>query len=313
MGCSRSSRRAIDGFLVVDKPQGYSSAAVLNKVKHLYRASKAGHAGTLDPLATGLLLICFGRATKLLRFLLDTDKRYRVVAQLGVQTDTGDADGQVIARHDVSVCEADIHEALENFRGEISQVPPMHSALKHKGQPLYVLARAGQVVGREARRVVIHENCLHSFDAKAATMTLDIHCSKGTYIRSLVEDIGSYFGCGAHVKVLRRTAVGDFSDGNMHTLSALASSYERGGLVELDTLLGSSEVLIQRYPELILSNRDIMDLRHGRKLVKTFVAEEGWVRIVTEQSKVVACGCLGAGGRMVLPIVWLRDPIVDIL
>jgi tRNA pseudouridine55 synthase len=254
-------------------------------------------------------LICFGHATKLMRFFLAEDKRYRVVGQLGVETDTGDADGAVIARSDVSVDRHAIEAIIPEFLGEISQIPPMYSALKHKGQPLYRLAREGQVVDRPERRVWIHEHVLS--DYHAGLMTLDVHCSKGTYIRSLVEDMGRLLGCGAHVKHLRRESLGGFSGMPMHTVAELARCHEQGGHDALDRLLLTPEALIQSYPAVLVSREDAMDLRHGRKEKKVYQGLTGWVRLVSHSGIVMGLGCLDDHACMLLPIVWLRDVLVE--
>jgi len=201
-------RRNVDGVLLLDKPCGMTSNAALQAVKRLYLATKAGHTGTLDPLATGLLPIAFGEATKFAHMLLDADKRYLAVLRLGVETTTGDAEGEPIRGCAVEVAQSDLDVALAAFRGEIRQQPPMYSALKHHGRPLYVLARQGIEVERSERRVTVHELAMVSREADR--ITLDIRCSKGTYIRSLAADIGRRLGCGAHLAALRRTEIGSF-------------------------------------------------------------------------------------------------------
>ncbi len=204
----KPARRRVDGVLLLDKPAGITSNAALQAARRLFGALKAGHAGTLDPLASGLLPIAFGEATKLAGLMTDADKRYRTTIRLGVETDTADAEGRVTARRPVAVDEAAIEAALARFRGEIAQIPPMHSALKREGRPLYELARQGIEVERAARRVRIDE--LRLVARQGDSLTLDVACSKGTYVRSLAADIGAALGCGAHVAVLRRTASGPF-------------------------------------------------------------------------------------------------------
>jgi tRNA pseudouridine55 synthase len=201
-------RRGLDGVLLLDKPAGVGSNAVLQAVKRLYGAAKAGHAGTLDPLATGLLVVLFGEATKFSQLALDADKEYRARARLGVTTDTADAEGKVLERRPCTVRAADIEPALVRFRGEIEQIPPMYSALKRAGHPLYELARAGQEVPRAPRRIRVQE--LHCIGFEGDSLELRVRCSKGTYIRTLVEDIGRVLGCGAHLAALRRTHSGGF-------------------------------------------------------------------------------------------------------
>ena len=218
-------------MLVLDKPPGMSSNDAVQKVKRLFAAQKVGHTGSLDPLATGVLPLCFGEGTKFSQFLLSSDKRYRAEIILGVATDTGDSDGQVIAEADASgVTQTDVETALEQFRGEISQVPSMYSALKHNGQPLYKLARQGIEVEREARTVTVYSNELTDFAPQR--ITLELHCSKGTYVRTLAEDLGQRLGCGAHVSGVRRTSTGPYNESDLSTNgpvfgNRLTVSYEK--------------------------------------------------------------------------------------
>ena len=223
----RSRGRAINGILVLDKPVGMGSNEVLQRVKRLYRARKAGHTGSLDRLASGALPICFGEATKLSGYLLNADKHYVATFLLGVTTATGDAEGEVVARRPVPAFPAEeIERAVARFRGEIDQIPPMHSALKHKGKRLYQLAHEGIVVERQPRRVVIHRfEVLH---AEGECIEVEVRCSKGTYIRTLAEDLGTALGCGASVAGLRRVGVGPFTAGDMLELAAVESLAERG-------------------------------------------------------------------------------------
>jgi tRNA pseudouridine55 synthase len=232
-------RRRLDGVLLLDKPAGIGSNAVLQALKRLYAAAKAGHAGTLDPLASGLLPVLFGEATKFSQLALDADKEYVTRAHLGVTTTTADAEGQVLERRPCNVHDADIEPALAAFRGELEQVPPMYSALKHGGRPLYALARAGREVPRAPRRVRVLELELLHFAADG--LELRIRCSKGTYIRTLVEDIGRALGCGAHVAALRRTATGAFRIEDAVTLEQLQSdtaAARDARLLPLERLLG---------------------------------------------------------------------------
>lgn len=209
MGRRRRKGRNISGILLLDKPMGITSNAALQQVKRLFNACKAGHTGSLDPLATGVLPLCFGEATKFSQFLLDADKHYRARVRLGVTTDSGDADGKVLETKPVpEITDEALEQALDNYRGEITQVPSMFSALKVDGQPLYKLARQGVEVEREARPVTIYE--LEVQDRSGDELTLDVRCSKGTYVRTLAEDIGRELGCGAHVAGLRRLAAGPF-------------------------------------------------------------------------------------------------------
>ncbi|MES2887818.1 MAG: tRNA pseudouridine(55) synthase TruB [Pseudomonadota bacterium] len=242
-------KRAVHGVLLLDKPLGLSSNDALQKARRLFRAEKAGHTGTLDPLATGLLPLCFGAATKFSQVSLDADKTYRATLALGVTTTTGDAEGAVVQTRPVpSLSPADWAPVLERFTGEITQVPPMHSALKHEGKPLYEYARAGVEVAREARHIRIHRLALVESggdgDGTRSSWTLDVHCSKGTYIRTLAEDIGEALGCGAHLKALRRLASGPVSLSSAHTLDQLAALSE----AERDALLCPPDSLLADWP-----------------------------------------------------------------
>ena len=231
-------RLKLDGVLLLDKPVGPSSSAVLQAVKRLLEAEKAGHAGTLDPLASGLLPLLFGEATKFAQFGLDSIKEYRAQVRLGVSTDTGDAEGKVLERHPVEVDQAALEQALARFRGAIEQVPPMYSALKHAGQPLYALARAGQTVERAARQVTVHE--LELLERTGEVLHLRIKCSKGTYVRQFAADLGLALGTVAHLSALRRTAVAGFRLDRAVTLDDLQALGEESRLAWLlppDSLL----------------------------------------------------------------------------
>ena len=206
----RIARRQVDGVLLLDKPRGLSSNHALQKAKRLFNAAKAGHTGTLDPMATGLLPLTFGEATKFSQMLLDADKSYEATVTLGVVTDTGDAEGQVLERQSVTADAQDIAAALNAFRGEIEQIPPMYSALKRDGRPLYEYARAGIELERAPRRVVIHALEMLDGGLDGSSFGFRVRCSKGTYVRTLAMDIGRALGCGAHLSALRRTAIGPF-------------------------------------------------------------------------------------------------------
>ncbi|WP_406609181.1 tRNA pseudouridine(55) synthase TruB [Agarivorans sp. JK6] len=221
----RKKGRAIDGILLLNKPTGVSSNGILQRVKRIYFAQKAGHTGALDPLATGMLPICLGEATKFSQFLLDSDKRYQVTAQLGVRTNTSDSDGEVVEQRDVNVNQAEIEAALASFRGAINQVPSMFSALKHNGKPLYSYAREGITIEREARPITVYENNFISLDGDM--LTLDVHCSKGTYIRTIIDDLGEMLGCGAHVVKLHRSQVATYPSERMVTPEQLEALLEQ--------------------------------------------------------------------------------------
>lgn len=236
----RIPRRPLHGVLLLDKPLGWTSNDALQKCKGLLRAEKGGHTGTLDPLATGLLPLCFGAATKFSQVSLDADKRYRATIRLGQRTSTGDAEGEVLEERAVVVDAAGIAAACARFSGEIDQRPPMHSALKHQGRALYEYARQGIEVERAARRVTIHRIDIVSW--QFALLVIDVHCSKGTYIRTLAEEIGALLGCGAHLAALRRTGCGALSLDDAVTIDALAGLDEAGRearLLPADRLLAA--------------------------------------------------------------------------
>ncbi|MFC1025261.1 tRNA pseudouridine(55) synthase TruB [Pasteurella multocida] len=264
MAKPRKRGRDIDGVFLLDKPQGMSSNDIMQKVKRVFQANKAGHTGALDPLATGMLPICLGEATKFSQFLLDADKRYQVTAKLGERTDTSDAEGQVVETRDVQVDVQDILAALPHFRGELMQVPTMFSALKHQGKPLYEYARAGITVEREARPITIFDLQFIAYDAPY--LTLEVHCSKGTYIRTLVDDLGEYLGCGAHVTVLRRTAVANYPVEAMldwDTLQVLAAQQD---LALLDQHLLPTDSAVSVLPALHLNQEQSKAISFGQRV-----------------------------------------------
>ena len=250
----RIVRRAVHGVLLLDKPLGLSSNDALQKAKRLYRAEKAGHTGTLDPLATGLLPLCFGAATKFSQISLDADKRYRATLKLGVTTTTADAEGKVLQRADVNVSYNMLLAACATLCGDIDQVPPMHSALKRDGKPLYEYARAGIELEREPRRVTLHSIVIADVDDQGRddTWTLDVHCSKGTYIRTLAEDIGKQLGCGGHLSGLRRTGSGTLALQGAHTLEQLAAMSE----AQRDACLLDADALLADWPLVRLREDD---------------------------------------------------------
>ncbi|WP_457442194.1 tRNA pseudouridine(55) synthase TruB [Roseateles sp. P5_E4] len=243
----RIQRRPLHGVLLLDKPLGLSSNDALQKAKWLLRAEKAGHTGTLDPLATGLLPLCFGAATKFSQVSLDADKRYLATLALGIRTTTGDAEGEVLERRDADgITQAQIAAACAAFTGEIDQMPPMYSALKHEGKALYEYARAGIEIERKSRRVTIH--AVDIVSVQAGTVTLDVRCTKGTYIRTLAEDIGTALGCGASLAALRRTGSGSLTLDGSITLSGLEALPEE----QRAALLTSPDRLLAEAPELRL-------------------------------------------------------------
>ncbi|MEY4562643.1 MAG: tRNA pseudouridine(55) synthase TruB [Pseudomonadota bacterium] len=246
----RIPRRAVHGVLLLDKPLGLSSNDALQKAKRLFRAEKAGHTGTLDPLATGLLPLCFGAATKFSQVSLDADKRYTATLKLGATTTTGDGEGDVLQLRPVSVTREKIEAACRQFTGEIDQVPPMHSALKHEGRALYEYARAGIDIERPARRVTLHG--IDIIEWHDDRLVIDVRCSKGTYIRTLAEDIGEALGCGAHLSALRRTGSGPLSLEGAVTLEQLAAMDEAGR----DALLTPADTLLADCPVVRLNDDD---------------------------------------------------------
>ena len=264
MSKPRKRGRDIHGVFLLDKPQGMSSNDIMQKVKRIFQANKAGHTGALDPLATGMLPICLGEATKFSQFLLDADKRYLVTAKLGERTDTSDAEGQVVETREVKVKTPEILTALEQFRGNILQMPTMFSALKHNGKPLYEYARQGITVEREARPFTIFE--LNFIEYNAPYLTLEVHCSKGTYIRTLVDDLGEVLGCGAHVTMLRRTAVADYPTEKILDWHSLQSLAEQQDLALLDALLLPMDTAVAKLPALTLNENQTQGIGFGQRI-----------------------------------------------
>jgi tRNA pseudouridine55 synthase len=280
----------IDGALLLDKPVGLSSNAALQKAKGLLGAAKAGHAGTLDPLASGLLLVLLGEATKFAGPMLDADKEYLATLKLGERTTTGDAEGAVLERKAAQLEEAQILAVLGRFRGEIAQVPPMHSALKHKGTPLYRLARRGEAIERAPRRVRISSLRLESLEN--ARLVLRVACSKGTYIRVLAEDIGEALGCGAHLAALRRTVSGRFGVEHALTLEAL----EDMSIEERKQRLLALPALLEGLPRAELDAADEARLRQGQAL-RIGGLHQGVCAVVRPDGAVIGLGAAdGAGG-----------------
>jgi tRNA pseudouridine55 synthase len=275
-------RRNINGLILLDKPHGMSSNHALQKVKHLFHAQKAGHMGTLDPLASGMLPIALGQATKFSQYLLDAEKCYEVEAKLGERTSTQDAEGDITESHpvpdDLSI--EKINELFNEFRGEITQVPSMYSALKHQGQPLYKLARAGIEVPRKERRVNIFEITISAYIAPI--IYFSVHCSKGTYIRSLVDDFGLRLGSGAHVRNLRRTRVDHFQPENMLKLEDLQSEYREDDIKALDHYLLSPEVMVTHLPTITVCQEIIQKLSNGIK-VKIEDSRIGLMQLFNEE------------------------------
>lgn len=262
----------VDGFLLLNKPKGLSSNAALQKVKHLFAAKKAGHTGSLDPLATGMLPICFGEATKFSQFLLDADKSYITTGLLGIKTSTADAEGEVIARKEhFDITQEAMLEAIERFKGQTQQKPSMYSALKHKGRPLYEYARAGVEIERQARSIQVERLILKAFDGQ--TFELQVTCSKGTYIRNLVEDIGDVLGVGAHVLELHRSYTAGLEHFEMQSLEQLQEMSES----ERQSCLLPVDSVVVHLPKIILQDADVIDLMQGKSLSNVSDASEGQI------------------------------------
>lgn len=289
-------RRAVSGILILDKPHGFSSNAALQKVRWLLNAEKAGHTGSLDPLATGVLPLCFGEATKFSQYLLDAEKGYDTVMHLGVTTSTGDAEGEVLERSEVAVEREQLEALLPRFRGAIQQVPPMYSALKRDGQPLYKLARAGEVVEREARSVTIERLELTRFEPPFAD--LSVRCSKGTYIRSLVEDLGQALGCGAHVAELRRTQAGPFELSQAVSLETLLAAHEEGGAEALDRFLLPVDSGLEHWPVVQLSEHSAYYWLHGQPVRAPEAPKFGMLRVQDHEGRFIGIGEATDDGRV---------------
>ena len=297
MGRRHSNQRKVNGILLLDKPAGLTSNAALQQVKKLFRARKAGHTGSLDPLASGLLPICMGEATKVSAFLLDADKHYLVKMRLGERTNTGDAEGEVVEQRPAGdVTGEGLQAAMAGFQGEIEQIPPMYSAVKHKGQRLYKLARQGIEVEREPRSITIHELRLLDFESPVATIR--VRCSKGTYVRTLVEDIGEQLGCGAHVADLRRLGVGPFDDSAMLTMQALEARRDEAGEAGLDALLLPMESGLANWPDVHLIGDAAFYLRQGQPVLVPKAPTSGLVRLYEGDSRFLGVGEILDDGRV---------------
>lgn len=274
----RRKGRKISGILLLDKPQGLSSNAALQKVKRIYDAQKAGHTGALDPLATGMLPLCFGEATKFSQFLLDSDKGYRVIGKLGIRMDSGDSTGEVIETNPIKVTKKQLEKELEQFRGDIMQIPSMFSALKHKGQPLYKYARKGIEIERPPRPITVYQLDLIRFENDE--VELEIECSKGTYIRNIIDDLGQALGCGAHVTLLHRNFVADYPIEDMITLEALIQSVENGD--NIDELLLPLDSAILHLDEAVIDNESADFFSHGQAINYANLIEGDLIRVYSE-------------------------------
>jgi tRNA pseudouridine55 synthase len=289
--------RSINGILLLDKPKGLTSNLALQITKRLYNAEKAGHTGSLDPLASGMLPICFGEATKFSQFLLEADKRYQVTAQLGIKTTTGDTEGEVIGEKPIPhLSEEAIEKLFATFIGAIQQIPSMYSAIKQNGQPLYKLARQGIEVTREPRTIQIYSITYLSHNQDSISFA--VHCSKGTYVRTLVEDMGEALGCGAHVTELRRLTVGSYQAEQMQTLSHLEELAENQAREVMDSYLLRVDSAIVHWPELPLSEAAIYYIKQGQPVIAPYAPSSGWVKITRKNGDFLGVGEILDDGRL---------------
>lgn len=285
-------KRAVSGVLLLDKPHGFSSNQALQKAKWLLQAAKAGHTGTLDPLATGLLPLCFGEATKFAHYLTEADKTYVATLKLGVTTNTGDAEGEVLSVQPVNVTQLQFEQAAKKFIGEISQVPPMYSALKHEGKALYEYARAGVEIERKARTVQIHDIKLESSQGDVAEIT--VTCSKGTYIRTLAEDIGKLLGCGAHLIGLRRTATAGYKIAQTITLE----QFESLTMAQRDAILLPPDSAVEYLPTVVLDADSTYYLQQGQAVWQSGKIPHGLLRLYSEDQQFLGLGELQSDGKI---------------
>ncbi|HHF3093259.1 tRNA pseudouridine(55) synthase TruB [Vibrio diabolicus] len=313
----RRKGRPINGVILLDKPTGISSNDALQKVKRIYFAEKAGHTGALDPLATGMLPICLGEATKFSQFLLDSDKRYRVIAKLGERTNTSDSDGEVVETRPIDVTLDKLEACIDKFRGESDQVPSMFSALKYQGKPLYEYARKGIEVPRESRKITVYEIVLHRFEGDEVEM--EVHCSKGTYIRTIVDDLGEMLGCGAHVTMLRRTGVAKYPYEKMVTLEQLnelleqAHREERAPRELLDPLLLPMDTAVEDLPEVNLLPELADMVQHGQPVQVFGAPTEGSLRLTMGEERLfIGVGEMNEDGKIAPKrLVVFRDDVAS--
>lgn len=296
----RRKGRAVDGIYILNKPNGLSSNQALQQVKRLFFAQKAGHTGNLDPMATGVLPICLGEATKFSQYLLDADKAYEATIEFGVQTTTGDIEGEVLETNDCShITEGDVLAAIAKQTGEISQVPPMYSALKHNGQPLYKLARQGITVERKARDVTIYQLELVNFtEGPKAKADIFVRCSKGTYIRTLAEDIAAFLKVGAHLSRLHRTQAGQFTDKDMHELTELQALKADDSFEAMDGQLIAAENAVNHFPLVEVSETEGYYVRLGQAVHIGQAPISGLVRIKQSDGLFLGIGEVLDDGRI---------------
>lgn len=288
----KRQKKNINGILLLDKPLGFSSNQALQKIKWLLKAAKAGHTGTLDPLATGLLPLCFGEATKFAHYLTDADKTYVATIKLGITTSTGDAEGAVLSTQPVNVNQAAFVKASQQFIGEISQVPPMYSALKFEGKALYEYARAGVEIERQSRLVTIHSIKIHSFSGDVAVIT--VTCSKGTYIRTLAEDIGKQLGCGAHLIGLRRIATANYDISQAITIEQFEALSDEQRLA----VLAPADSAVLHLPAITLDDDSVFYLLQGQAVWRSGAIPAGLLRLYSEQQVFLGLGELQPDGKI---------------
>ena len=295
------------GIIVLDKALGGSSNHALQQVKRLFDANKAGHTGALDPLATGVLPLCLGEATKVSQFLLDSDKAYRARIKLGVRTDTADSEGEVIATADAeAVTEAQIKSALTQFEGDIEQVPPMYSALKRDGQPLYKLAREGKTVEREPRAITVYSIELTDFDPQSQELEIEVDCSKGTYIRTIADDLGQIIGCGAHIIALRRLKAGAFTLADSQSLEELEAAKQADGFNAIDAMLMPMDKAIDTLPAVHLPAYTAQFLKQGQAVQVNKPPADGLLRLY-EDEEFLGIGIIDDDGKVAPKRLIVKD------
>lgn len=292
----RTKGRNINGIVILDKATGISSNRALQEVKRIYGANKAGHTGSLDPLATGVLPLCLGEATKVSQFLLNSDKKYRARLKLGVRTDSGDIEGTVIeSSANFNITRKQLEQALKQFRGEIKQVPPMYSALKVNGVPLYKAARRGETIEREARSITVYS--IELTDFAGDELELEIACSKGTYIRTIADDLGQTLDCGAHVIALRRIQAGVFTEADCITANSLKVESEMQGVDKIDQYLIPMDTAIAELPEVVLPSITAGFIKNGQAVLVRHLPEKGLVRLY-EEGQFIGIGCIDDNGKV---------------
>ncbi|MDB2552993.1 tRNA pseudouridine(55) synthase TruB [Gammaproteobacteria bacterium] len=307
MARRKNKGRSVHGIVVLDKALGGSSNHALQQVKRLFDANKAGHTGALDPLATGVLPLCLGEATKVSQFLLDSDKAYRARIKLGVRTDTADSEGEVIATADAgTVTEAQIKSALTQFEGDIEQVPPMYSALKRDGQPLYKLAREGKTVEREPRAITVYSIELTDFDPQSQELEIEVDCSKGTYIRTIADDLGQIIGCGAHIIALRRLKAGAFTLADSQSLEELEAAKQADGFTAIDAMLMPMDKAIDTLPAVHLPAYTAQFLKQGQAVQVNKPPADGLLRLY-EDEEFIGIGIIDDDGKVAPKRLIVKD------